>query len=204
MNFSLGFAGQLARPSGLAGELVGKVMDFANRRPTRLAIDLLRPMEGERILDAGCGTGSAMAEVLRRAPCQLTGVDISATMLAAAAAKLGAAATLCRAEMPDLPFPDEAFDAVLALNVLYFCDPDGQMVVNLRRVLRPGGRLIVYVTHRETMNNWRFAHQGLHRLFDEASLADLLVAGGFDRASLAIHSVAIASGVKGLLTYAER
>ena len=204
MNFALGVAGQLARPSGLAGQLIGKVMDFANRKPTRLAIDMLRPLAGERILDAGCGTGSAMVEVLRRVQCQLTGIDISQTMLAAASAKLGSAVTLCQTEMSEAPFPDEAFDAAIALNVLYFCDPDGRMVANLRRVLRPGGRLIVYVTHRDTMDNWRFARQGIHRLFDETSLIDLLVAGGFERQSIAIYTVPIASGVKGLLAYAER
>lgn len=180
------------------------MMDIANRKPTRLAVDLLAPRDGEHILDAGCGTGSAMTAVLRRASCRMTGIDISRTMLAAAANRLGSKATLRRGQIADPLFADGTFDAVLALNVLYFCDPAGQMILNLHRVLKPGGRLVAYVTHRDTMNGWRFAQQGIHRLFDEDELAKLLTTGGFAREKIAIHTMPIARRVKGLLAYAER
>ena len=39
----------------------------------------------------------------------------------------------------------------------------------------PGGRLVAYVTHRETMEHWAFARAGLHRLFDAAGLAAALL-----------------------------
>lgn len=179
-------------------------MDFTNRRPTRLAVDLLAPADGEHVLDAGCGTGAGMTELLRHARCHLFGVDRSRTMLAAARRRLGRQVVLCEAGIEDLPFPAGAFDAVLALNVLYFCDAEGKLVAGLHRMLRPGGRLVAYVTHRETMLRWRFARKGLHRLFDETALAEALAVGGFARDAICVHPIAVTRSVKGLLASARR
>lgn len=203
-DLALRFAKQLARPSGWTGELLGKAMDFANRKPTRLAVDLLAPQARERVLDAGCGTGAALVEVLRRAPCHVTGIDPSPTMLRSARRVLGARASLHETGIEDLPFADGSFDAVLALNVLYFCDAGGRMIRALRDVLRPGGRLVAYVTHRDTMQGWSFARRGIHRLYDECELSDALVAGGFARDRVSVHAVPIARHVTGLLALAER
>lgn len=204
MDLSRALAEQLARPSGRAGRWLGGAMDLANRRPTQLALDLLAPRDGERILDAGCGTGAAMAEVLRRADCRMTGVDRSESMLVAARRRLGWRARLHCAGIEDLPIPDGGFDAVLALNVLYFADPEGRMLASLARLLRPGGRLVAYVTHRDTMQGWRFARRGLHRLYDEAGLVDAIAVGGFAREHISVHAEPVTRSVKGLLALARR
>ena len=202
MGLARRFAEQLAHPQGAGGLLLGGAMDIANRKPTRLAVDLLDPQDGERILDAGCGTGAALAAMLRRARCAVTGVDPSDTMLASARRRLGARAELVRARLQELPLDDGTFDAALLLNVLYFCDSESHMVANLRRVLKPGGRLVVYVTHRDTMQAWPFAHEGLHRLFDAKDLTDALVRGGFARERICVHEIAVTRSVSGLLAYA--
>lgn len=80
MALATAFAGQLARPHGAAGRFVGLAMDLANRKPTRLALDLLSPRAGEHILDVGCGTGSALVALRRRAAARVTGVDPSDLM----------------------------------------------------------------------------------------------------------------------------
>ncbi len=196
-------AGQLARPRGLPGTLLGQAMDWANRRCTRLAIDLLEPQDGERILDAGCGTGAALAAVLHRADCLCTGVDPSPAMIAAARRRLGVQAALAAVRIEDMPPPAAPFDAVLALNVLYFADDAGAMVGAMRRALAPGGRLIAYVTHRETMERWRFAHAGLHRLFDLQSITELLEQGGFASDGISVQECAAGPGVRGLLVCAR-
>ena len=169
-----------------------------------LATDLLAPQDGEAILDAGCGTGAALAEVLSRADCRATGIDLSDTMAAAARRRLGSRARILRSGIEDLPFPDESFDAVLALNVLYFCDHEGRMLRALRRVLRPGGRLVAYVTHRRTMENWPFTRNGIHRLFDETELIEALADAGFARSRISVHEKAITRSVRGLFACAER
>lgn len=78
------------------------------------------------------------------------------------------------------------------------------MVAALRESLRHGGRLVAYVTHRHAMERWRFAHSGLHRLYDVSGLEDALVEGGFARASISVKDLAVAPGIRGLVARAER
>lgn len=184
---------------------MGRVMDLANRAPTRLAIDVLAPQAGEAILDAGCGTGAAMERILRRTPCRVTGIDPSPTMIEAARRKLGQASTdLYCATVEQMPFAPGSFDAALALNVLYFCGPDNAMIAALHRVLKPGGRLVAYVSHRETMEDWPFARQGMHRLYDAHELTDALCLGGFARERICVQEVTVTRSVRGLLALATR
>jgi len=179
-------------------------MDIANRRPTRLALDMLDAQPGMRVLDAGCGTGAAIGSLLERTSCAVTGVDPSATMIAAARRRLGDAADLRQLAIEALPFGNGTFDAVMALNVLYFCDPDGALLHQIYRVLTPGGRLVAYVTHRDSMENWPFAREGVHRLFDSHELSTALCGGGFAQEDVCVHETAITASVTGLLAVAVK
>jgi ubiquinone/menaquinone biosynthesis C-methylase UbiE len=204
MALSDSFARQLARPHGWAGRMLGGAMDFANRKPMRLALEYLLPRNGEALLDVGCGTGMALKSVAGQARCTLYGVDPSRTMLIAAASRLRSDAVLVEGELGALPFPDEAFDAALALNMLYFCDGEGAMLADLHRVLRPGGRLVAYVTHRNSMENWAFVRAGHHRLYDEGELRHALVQGGFAFDTIVIHEANVGPSVRGLFAIAWR
>lgn len=207
MGFSNTLARQLAEPSGIAGVLCGAAMDLANRVPMQMAVDLLTPAAAETILDAGCGTGAASEEMLRRAPCSIIAVDQSATMIRRARARLakidrGRAVDLHQAKLESLPCRPGSLDAVLALNILYFCGPDGGMIKALHRVLRPGGRLVAYVTHRQTMEKWPFTRAGFHRLYDADELRTAFLDGGFDPANVTIETKPVAPGIEGLFAHA--
>ncbi len=177
-------------------------MDIANRVPTRLAIDLLDPQPGERILDAGCGTGAAIAGLLDRAECRVAGIDPSPAMISSARRRLGWRALLQQCTIEETPAAMNGFDAALALNLFYFADRQGAMIDALRRALKPGGRLVAYVTDRAAMERWPFAQQGVHRLFDEGELVRALEAGGFDPARISVHSVSITRSINGLFARA--
>ena len=99
------------------------------------------------ILDAGCGSGPLSA-ALRDRGAIVTGFDSSAGMLELARRRLGAGADLHLADLGrPLPFPDGAFDDVIASLVLHYLEDWTAPLAELRRVLRPGGRLIVSVNH---------------------------------------------------------
>jgi len=202
MGLASRLAGQLASPRGRAGRWLGRAMDLANAKVNARAVDLLRPRDGELILDAGCGTGAALAEVFRRTPCRALGVDRSDTMIDAAYRRLGRKAALQVGALEALG--EAQVDGALLLNVLYFCGPDAAMVRALHRSLKPGGRLVVYVTHRATMERWAFTRAGHHRLFDESELAQLLATGGFAPSSIAVHEERVARFVRGLFGVARR
>jgi len=124
-------------------------------------------------------------------------------MLAAARRRLGPEVTLIAGCIEDMAAPDAAFDAVLALNVLYFCEPDGAMVSAMRSVLAPGGRLVAYVTDRETMQRWPFARAGFHRLYDKRTFAGIFEQGGFASSAISVQECAVGPGARGLLACAR-
>src|SRR5215469_4046261 len=114
-------------------------------RPAILA--LAGDVAGRRILDVGCGSGP-LFEALRDRGAIVTGFDKSTGMLELARRRLGDGADLQVADLGSpLPFPDGAFDDVIACLVLHYLEDWTQPLAELRRVLKPGGRLIMAVDH---------------------------------------------------------
>jgi SAM-dependent methyltransferase len=121
-------------------------------RPAMLA--LAGGVAGRRILDAGCGAGALLAS-LRERGAIVTGIDKSAGMLELAQRRLGDVADLRVAELGSpLPFPDGTFDDVTASLVLHYLEDWGPALAEIRRVLKPGGRLIVSVNHPFAESPW--------------------------------------------------
>lgn len=123
-------------------------------RELDLIFKLAGPLEGHRLLDAGCGDGIYLVEAARR-KALVSGVDISEEMLAAAGRGAGDADVNVDLHLGDIrsfPFPDNSFDVVIAVTVLCFV-PDPQPVIDeLARVLAPGGRLVIGELGR--WNSW--------------------------------------------------
>src|SRR6516162_2996227 len=114
-------------------------------RPAILA--LAGDVAGRRILDAGCGSGP-LFEALRDRGAIVTGFDASAKMVELARRRLGDGADLQVADLGGpLPFPGSAFDDVIACLVLHYLEDWGPALAELRRVLKPGGRVLVSVEH---------------------------------------------------------
>jgi ubiquinone/menaquinone biosynthesis C-methylase UbiE len=115
----------------------------------RLADDVAgsAPQAGA-VLDVGTGPGVLLVEIARRRPdLQLTGIDLSADMVAAAnrnLSRFGARATACVGDVADLRFPDQSFDLIVSSFSLHHWDDPESAISELARVLRPGGRLHVY------------------------------------------------------------
>lgn len=98
---------------------------------------------GGALLDVGTGPGRLAREASERG-WTVTAVDPAAQMLAIAETT-AAAATCVQAALPDLPFADGSFDAVVAGYVVnHLQDPHGG-VAEMVRVMRPGGRLAVTI-----------------------------------------------------------
>lgn len=110
-------------------------------------LDLAGDVTGRRILDAGCGSGPLFA-ALRDRGAIVTGFDSSTKMVELARQRLGADADLRVGDVGGpLPYPDGAFDDVIASLVLHYFKDWTAPLAELRRVLRPGGRLIMSVNH---------------------------------------------------------
>ncbi len=111
------------------------------RAIVRAVLDgVLEPAQAHRILDAGCGTGGNLAALARYG--SVTGIDIAGVALEHART---AGAPLARASVLALPFADHAFDLVTSFEVLYHraVPIEGIALAEVRRVLRPGGWLVL-------------------------------------------------------------
>ena len=112
----------------------------------RHTLRLLRPRRGERILDAGCGTGVNLHALLE-AGTRPVGVDFSRGMLGVARQRLGAV-PLAQADLQQaLPVRRQAFGGVLCALVGEHLDAPGRFFRQARQALRPGGRLVFSVFH---------------------------------------------------------
>lgn len=120
-----------------------------DRRWRRAAIESLRPYAPQDVLDVATGTGdfAIMAARMLR-PRRLTGIDLSEGMLEVGRRKLVRAglAEVCDFRKDDclnLSLPDDSYDAVtVAYGIRNFADLD-RGLREMRRVLRPGGRLVI-------------------------------------------------------------
>ena len=110
-------------------------------------IDLAGDVDGHQVLDAGCGSGPLSA-ALRAKGAIVTGFDGSPAMLELARQRLGDDAALHVADLSrPLPFADGAFDDIVASIVLHYLRDWATPLAELRRLLKPGGRLILSVNH---------------------------------------------------------
>ncbi len=121
------------------------------------------------LLDLGCGAGEPMMSTFAARGWEVTGVDFSAGMVGLARDHLPEA-TVVLADMTDVDFPADSFDAIVAVYSLFHVPSHEhpQLFENCRRWLRPGGRfLFTYATAaytgRETFNG-TMEFMG-HRLF---------------------------------------
>jgi len=127
-----------------------------------------------RILDVGCGV-QPYYPFFAGVASEYIGIDVVENP---AAELLG--------PVEALPVDDSTFDVVLCTQVLEHCDDPAQAVRELRRVTRPGGRVLasthgVQVYHPSPVDYWRWTHEGLRRLFEQnaewASLSVIPAAG---------------------------
>ena len=143
----------------------------------RLLLDLVyRGAPPRRAIDLGCGNGRFLAALAERGAAA-TGVDAYADSLARARAK-APGATLIAAELGDLPLPSASFDLVAALDVLEHLEP-ARLLAEARRLLAPGGRLLLSVPAFACLWSRRDERAG-HRLrYRRALLESELAAHGF-------------------------
>jgi ubiquinone/menaquinone biosynthesis C-methylase UbiE len=137
---------------------------------------------GGELLDVPCGYGRH-AIALARAGYRVTGVDRSPTLLAEARRRAGDdGPALVEADYRELPFPDQHFDAALNLFTslgFYGDEEDVRALAEIGRVLRPGGRLVIEIMHRDRLvhgfheQDWQRVGEGRllleQRAFDAAA-----------------------------------
>jgi SAM-dependent methyltransferase len=106
---------------------------------------------GARVLDAGCGR-SLFTEIRPRWPFTIVAADVEHDLLRERKAEFGDVRWVVAGALP-LPFADESFDAVFAGELIEHLPDPARGLAEFRRVLRPGGRLILTTPNRLRLAN---------------------------------------------------
>lgn len=102
---------------------------------TRFAMNLIRPLRGESVLDIGCGIGTALVSFLEKG-LSVTGLDPSLPMLDIASKRLGNRADLHIGFAEDLPFDDNAFHHACLIQTLEFAEDPWKAIAEACRVAK--------------------------------------------------------------------
>jgi SAM-dependent methyltransferase len=130
---------------------------------------------GRRVLDVGCGNGYVLERYARHGA-RTVGVDLTRAALGLCARRFslaGLAGDFVQANAESLPFAEAAFDFVSSMGVVHHTPRPEAALAEIRRVLRPGGRLVLMVYHRgSALYRWRFPAMRLLRGWSLARQVD--------------------------------
>ncbi len=141
---------QFGNPRGWLGRLALMSMAWKNGRYNGAARDALDLQAGDTVLEIGCGPGVSLRKVARLIGPGgfVSGVDYSSAAVRMARHKLHwmihrGRAQVLRASAETLPFETGQFDKAYAVNSFQFWPKPQEALVELARVLKPGGRLVI-------------------------------------------------------------
>lgn len=180
-----GVAAQLAFPAGVGGRIALPLLDWINRPLMDGAVDVLAPAAGTRIADIGCGGGRGVRRLLEATTPSghVYAIDPSATAVNRIRRRhhhdvASGHLTVERAPMHQLPLADGALDAAVTTNTLYYIEDLPPSLVEVRRVLTSGGRLVVGVGDPGFMERLPIAAHG-PILRPVAAIIEAVTAAGF-------------------------
>ena len=167
--FLAGTARQLGHPDGWRGQLVGRILNRANRTFVQSAVEAAGIAPGAAAADLGFGGGVGLRLLLEAVgPAgRVYGVDVSRTMLDRARVRFADEWAAGRLELiggslVDLPLAEDSVDAVITVNTFYFLEDPRPALREIARVLRPGGRLVIGVGDPDEMARVPVTAHGFH------------------------------------------
>lgn len=135
-------------PSGWIGRRLYRTGPKTHEASFAAVLDWLGPLQGDRCLEIGCGSGVLLERVLDAGAKSAAGLDHGPDMLALTMERNREAITRERLHLKlgdaaDIPWPDQAFDAAFSANMFFFVYDPEAVLAELFRVLAPGGRLVI-------------------------------------------------------------
>ena len=150
-------------------------------RPYEAEYALLKPKDGMRLLDLGCGSGAAAAYLASRRNIEIlcvTNSSVQAAICQRKFAKLGGRGQVIVTDFDSLDLPSEYFDAIYALESIGYTTDLDAWLARCWRMLKPGGRLLIrspgsldhchrkedYLSVTAFFDNWRYNFVGANLL----------------------------------------
>jgi ubiquinone/menaquinone biosynthesis C-methylase UbiE len=190
---------------GILGRLIAFIMARETWSENMRAMEALGIGQADLVLDAGCGHGRSLMEIAARAPRgRSVGIDPSELMVEIAAKRNRTLIEAGRIDVvlssvESLPFPDDKFDKVLCVHVLYFWKNLDMSLREIGRVLKPGGRLaLLFRTNADLKAIASFPKE----IYTFPRLADVRTA--LERAGMEVHVAGDGANEPALLLATKR
>ena len=157
---------QAVKPHGAMGVVMGWFLESGNAVQNRATVEALDPPPGARVLEIGFGPGAALEMLAHTRPLALiAGIDHSELMVASARRRLDsgrgdAALDLRLGDAADLPFADESFDLVFAVNSYHQWPDQEAALAEMIGVLKPAGDLVLSIRNFRTEGRFEPAGKG--------------------------------------------
>ena len=172
-----------ACPQGRMGRAMLKFMNLCHAPLTNWGLGLVGIQDGWTMLDIGCGGGATLQRLLKRSKdAKVYGIDISEESVAKAkkvnAKVLDKQVFVSQGSAEKLPYLDNKFDLVTAVETVYFWPNLPDCLQEVRRVLKSGGKFAILVEVVDSDSKWTnvvegmtaYSPEDLKRLLDEAGL----------------------------------
>jgi len=200
-------AKQFRKPSGFLGHIAANFMEKNNQDYYVRVVDMLEIGDNDRVLEIGCGAGQALRMLAsRNAACVIDGIDFSLFMLKKARRNNreevnAGRIRLLKGDIADYDFKGETYTKVFAINVVYFWNEIASVLQKLRAIVRPGGRLVMFMASPEKLNQ---SPHTINSVFNKYSLdyvKEQLGKAGFSKVS---HQTVEKSGTPTYYIVAEK
>jgi len=185
-------ASHLANPRGEVGIAVAERLNVTNAGLHARCYTALDLQPGDRVVEIGFGNGHLIPDLLSiNSGLIYVGIDISDTMVREATVHNADAIAEGRvsvhvADSSQIPLSTASFDRALTLNTIYFWDDPKRDLAEIRRVLCPGGRLVIGANTPESAMGSEFFRYGF-RFYEEGELRKLVSDGGFARVDISSY-----------------
>lgn len=177
-----------AHPKGRMGRVILRFMNFGHAPLTNWGLSLVDIHDGWTMLDIGCGGGATLQRLLRRSQnANVYGIDISEESVAKArkvnADKLDKQVFICQGSAEKLPYENDMFDMVTAIETVFFWPNLPDCLQEVRRVLKQGGRFVIMIEVVDADSIWTNVVDGM-TAYSPEELKKMLDDAGFVRTAV--------------------
>jgi SAM-dependent methyltransferase len=183
---------QFALPHGLLAGVFAAVMNGGNKQVNLRSLEALEVEPDQRVLEVGFGGGATLETLIREKGCgYVAGLDASPEMVRAAERRFApwiaeGRMAVRRGSAEVIPWADAEFDRALSVNSLFYWPDPARAVGEIRRVLRPGGVLVLGLRDKTASDKIGIGRLGYWSPTEE-EIGALLADAGFEQVSVQSH-----------------
>lgn len=176
------------KPTGAIGKFILKGMNISHSAASKWGLSHLILRPADKVLDIGCGGGANIARLLRLCPNgYVAGIDHSEESVALSSKRnktaIGTRCDIVCADVSDMPFDDNTFDAVTAFETIYFWRDLSKCFSEVNRVLKKDGVFMIEYAAEDMSSAWSniidnmtiYTNQELEKYLEQTGFSEIKI-----------------------------